>query len=258
MNKKILASIFVIGILALAMGYGTYSYFSDTETSTENQISAGVLNIQIKDADQGFWDGASVTGSMSSPAGGLKPGQEFWTDITELKNVGTIDAWYVYLHFYGLACSEGTNPESELPGDVNYLMYQIVVNEIWEYSPNMNGVGGTTTTTFDAVTANSWLNYWGATEDGSISLYDIVQYGEPAGGSSKTSFRLHTGDVLDPVGGVKPCHEVYPYLPVGYTVRVQFKFKLLENTNNSAQGDICSFNVDFIATQTIDVDASIP
>jgi len=257
MNKKILASIFVIGILALAMGYGTYSYFSDTETSTENQISAGVLNIQIKDADQGFWDGTPVTASMSSPAGGLKPGQEFWTNVIELKNVGTIDAWYVYLHFYALACSEGTNPESERPGDVNYLMYQIVVNEIWEYSPNMNGVGGTTTTTFDTATANSWLAFWGAPQDGSISLYDIVVYGEPAGSSSKTSFRLHTGDGINSATG-HPWHQDYPYLPVGSTVQIQFKFKLLEDTDNRAQGDICSFNVDFIATQTIEVDSVIP
>jgi predicted ribosomally synthesized peptide with SipW-like signal peptide len=45
MNKKILASIFVIGILALAMGYGTYSYFSDTETSTGNKFQAGTLDL---------------------------------------------------------------------------------------------------------------------------------------------------------------------------------------------------------------------
>ena len=258
MNKKILTSIFIIGILALAMGWGTYSYFSDTESSTGNQISAGVLNIQIKDADQGFWDGTPVTASMSSPAGGLKPGQEFWTDVIELKNVGTIDAWYVYLHFYDLECSEGTNPESEWAGDVNYLMGQIVLMEIWEYSPNMNGVGGTTATVFDESTANSWLAYWGAPQDGSISLYDIVAYGEPGGSSYKTSFRLHTGDGLDPKGSGKPCHEVYPYLPVGGTAKVQFKFKLLESTDNRAQGDICSFNVDFIATQTIEVDQWIP
>jgi predicted ribosomally synthesized peptide with SipW-like signal peptide len=249
----------VVGLLGLALGWGTYSWFSDTETSTGNQISAGVLNIQIKDANQGFWDGTPVTASMSSPADGLKPGQEFWTDVIQLKNVGTIDAWYVYLHFYGLACTEGANPESEWPGDVNYLMNQIVLMEVWEYSPNMNGVGGTTTTTFDNATADSWLAFWSASAplDHSISLYDIVTYGEPGGGSSKTSFRLHTGDGTNPATG-HAWNVDYPYLPVSGTVQIQFKFKLLENTDNRAQGDICSFNVDFIATQTIEVDSVIP
>jgi predicted ribosomally synthesized peptide with SipW-like signal peptide len=253
-NVTILASIFVIATMMFSMGLGTMAYFSDTESSTGNNIAAGVLNIQIKDADQGFWDGTPVTASMSSPPGGLKPGQEFWTDVIELKNVGSIDAWYVYLHFRDLACSEGANPESEQTGDGNYLMDQIVLMEVWEYSPNMNGVGGTTTTTFDATTANSWLLFWSASApiDGSISLYDIVTYGEPGGGSSTTSFRLHTGDGIDPSSN-QPWNVVKPYLPAGGTVQVQFKFKLLENTDNRAQGDICSFNVDFIATQTIAV-----
>jgi len=256
-NVTILASVLAMILVAVAAGAGTMAYFSDVESSTGNSIAAGVLNIQIKDVDQGFWDGTPVTASMSSPLGGLKPGQEFWTDKIDLKNVGTIDAWYVYLHFRDLACEEGLNPESEWPGNVNYLMYQIVLMEVWEYSPNMNGVGGTTTTTFDATTSDSWLAYWGAPSDGSISLHDIVYYGEPGGGSPKTSFRLHTGDDPAPSDASKPCHVVYPYLPTGSTVQVQFKFKLLEGTDNRAQGDICSFNVDFIATQTIEVDAWI-
>ena len=257
-NMTILASIFIMALVAAGVGAGTMAYFTDIESSTGNNIAAGVLNIQIKDADQGFWDGTPVTASMSSPPGGLKPGQEFWTDVIELKNVGTIDAWYVYLHFRDLACSEGTNPESEWVGDVNYLRDQIVLLQVWEYSPKMGGIGGEYYTTFDATLANVFLKFWGAPEDGSISLYDIVAYGEPGGGSPKTSFRLHTGDGPAPADPTKPCHEVYPYLPAGSTVKVQFKFKLLGNTDNRAQGDICSFNVDFIATQTIEVDAWIP
>lgn len=252
-SKKVLASIMVVGLLALTVGWGTSSYFSDTESSTGNQISAGVLNIQIKDGDQGFWDGTAVTASMSSPAGGLAPGKEFWTDVIYLKNVGTIDAWYVYLHFYGLSVSEGENPESETPGDPNYLMYQIVLTAIKEY-PNYDDdpSTGVTTTDFAAnngALANTYLHYWGATEDGSISLYDIVYIAEPAGGSDHTSFVQHTGDDTNPAGGGSYAQTV-PYIPAGATAWIQFKFKLLENTDNRAQGDIASFNVDFIATQT--------
>jgi len=51
MNKKILASIFVIGILAFAMGWGTYSYFSDTEKSTGNVFTAGTIDIDVDGAN---------------------------------------------------------------------------------------------------------------------------------------------------------------------------------------------------------------
>jgi len=255
MKYKILSAILAISLVSLTLGWGTSAYFSDTETSAGNQISAGVLNLQIKDSDQGFWDGTAVTASMSSPAGGLAPGQEFWTDVIQLKNAGTIPIWYIYLHFYDLAVSEGATPESETPGSPNYLMYQIVLTAIKEY-PNFDddAVTAITTTDFaanDGALANVYLAYWGAPQDGSISLYDIVYYGEPAGASPTTSFRQHTGDDPNPAGGGSYA-ETVPYIQPGATAWIQFKFKLLENTDNRAQGDIASFSVDFIATQTAD------
>ncbi len=256
-NVTILASIFTMLLVAMGVGAGTMAYFSDVESATGNQVTAGVLNIHIKDSDEGFMNGP-VTASMSSPHD-LKPGEQFWTDVIELKNVGTIDSQYVYAHFRDLVVSDGAHPESEWDGLPNYLMHQIVLEKIWEYSPKMGGTGGELYNDFtDTGTCNSWLAYWGAPEDGSISLHDIVYFGEPGGASAKTSFRFHTGDDLDPLGSGLPCHKVYPYLPVGGTVKIQFKFKLLENTLNYAQGDICSFNVDFIATNALngaDVDA---
>lgn len=47
MNKKILASIFVIGILALAMGWGTISYYSDKEESTGNVFQSGTIDLAL-------------------------------------------------------------------------------------------------------------------------------------------------------------------------------------------------------------------
>jgi predicted ribosomally synthesized peptide with SipW-like signal peptide len=258
-NMTVFASIFVMALVASVVSVGTMAYFSDVESSTGNQIAAGTLNIEIKDSDQGWYDGTPVTASMSSPAGGLKPGDEFWTDVIKLKNVGTIDAQYIYASFNTLSCHDGANPESEWAGSPNYIADQIVLVDIWEYSPNMNGVGGSQYNPFDSTTADAWLLFWGAPQDGSISLWDIVTYAEPGGSSAKTSFRFHTGDGLDPLGSGKACHLVYPYLPVGGEVQIQFKFKLLENTDNRAQGDYCQFNVDFIASNCLsgtDLDSS--
>ena len=85
-NKKILASIFVIGLLAFAMGYGTYSYFSSTKTSTDNTFTAGILSM------------STVTRSFSCPSG-WAPGDSF-TATWSLTNDGTIDIKYLAVDIY--------------------------------------------------------------------------------------------------------------------------------------------------------------
>jgi len=71
--KKILKSLVVIGgILAITAG-ATSSYFSDTEKSEGNTLSAGVLDLKIKDGDEGWGDG--VVGTWT--AEDIKPGDEY-------------------------------------------------------------------------------------------------------------------------------------------------------------------------------------
>ena len=91
MNKKILASIFVIGILALAMGYGTYSYFSDTAKSTGNVFTAGTLDLKLANAGGEYTDG--VTATWSSPAG-WAPGETVEATLY-MKNDGSIGIHHI-------------------------------------------------------------------------------------------------------------------------------------------------------------------
>jgi spore coat-associated protein N len=79
MNRKILVGILAIGLVALAVGWGTYSQFSDTETSTTT-FSAGSLDLTINDQN-----GETVTFSASN----LRPGNQPHYSLT-LKNIGTI------------------------------------------------------------------------------------------------------------------------------------------------------------------------
>jgi predicted ribosomally synthesized peptide with SipW-like signal peptide len=84
MKKKILASIMVIGILALAMGYGTYSYFSSTKTSTSNTFTAGTLSINL---------GESETPEIS--IGNMAPGDVTGDWVITIKNDGNLPlAWF--------------------------------------------------------------------------------------------------------------------------------------------------------------------
>lgn len=90
MNKKILASIFVIGILALAMGWGTYSWFSDKETSTGNTFSAGKIDLAV-------WDGTTYENPFSGvlvTLDNMLPSEWAYKTVW-IKNVGTHegDAW---------------------------------------------------------------------------------------------------------------------------------------------------------------------
>ena len=45
--NKILSSILAIGVVAALMGVGTFAYFSDTETSTGNTISTGIIDLEV-------------------------------------------------------------------------------------------------------------------------------------------------------------------------------------------------------------------
>lgn len=79
-NKKILLiSVFVIGILALSIGWGTYSLFSDTETSSGNIFTAATLDLEV---------GSSPV--MVITLNNMKPGDDTGYYKWILKNVGTI------------------------------------------------------------------------------------------------------------------------------------------------------------------------
>ena len=121
MNKKILASIFVIGILALAMGWGTYSLFSDTETSSGNTFTAGTLDLKVDGKDD-------PTVSVYFTESNIKPGDSGSKTIA-LSNSGTIGGT-AKVHIKNVANTEEANPEPETdttePGDLGkYLVLKI-------------------------------------------------------------------------------------------------------------------------------------
>lgn len=99
MNRKILVGILAIGLVALAVGWGTYSQFSDTET-TQTTFSAGSLDLTINDQN-----GVPVTFSWSN----LRPGNQPHYSLT-LKNIGTIQG---YLDISNIVVVSGENVLTE-------------------------------------------------------------------------------------------------------------------------------------------------
>lgn len=59
--KKILVSLSIIGVVAAIAVGGTIAYFQDVETSTGNTLSAGILDLKIRDNNEDWGDGVHAT-----------------------------------------------------------------------------------------------------------------------------------------------------------------------------------------------------
>lgn len=102
MNKTL--SLVLTGILALCLlagiAGGTWAYFSDTETSSNNQLISGTLDLKTNDTD-------GVTGSLQ--ATNMKPGDIVGPATIHLKNTGSLDGSTLSIAFNYTEC-DGTNP----------------------------------------------------------------------------------------------------------------------------------------------------
>jgi predicted ribosomally synthesized peptide with SipW-like signal peptide len=128
-SKKLLASIVVIGILAFAIGWGTYSYFSDTETSSGNTFSAGTLDLKVDSKD----DPLGVYFSVSD----VKPGDSGSKNIV-LSNSGTL-AGKAYIHFKNVVDSPGTTPEPEPTPDNGELSQNLYIKVLVDSTVKAEG-----------------------------------------------------------------------------------------------------------------------
>jgi len=124
MNKKILASMLIIAVVAGLVGAGVVSYFSDTETSKGNVFTAGTIDIAV--------DGENPwTKTYSASLEDVKPCETRWITFT-IKNVGTNPA-KIWKHLTVTKCDGGVNvypanapvassePEWEECGGANYV-----------------------------------------------------------------------------------------------------------------------------------------
>jgi predicted ribosomally synthesized peptide with SipW-like signal peptide len=238
--KKILVIVMAC-VLVIGLVGGAFAYFTDVEKSTGNEMKAGTLDFQIGDNNDGYTDGG-ITATFSSPAN-LSPGDSFTTYPVYFKNTGTIDIYWIFARFCNLSESEGvsTDAENALPAKKDISKYLILQN----YEESGDGVTWYTEdfALDSGVNANAYLGYWigrGAplTQDGEISLHDLYVARNYGSGDHVTSLLLFDGGNYTNV----------PPLPTGGTALARFTFKLSEDTPNNYQGDIATFEVDFIAS----------
>ena len=87
--RKILTAIFVVGLVATIAGAGTFAYFSDTRSSSENTFTAGTLDLQTMAWNSLVWsDGVTATWTATN----MKPGDEFPFNVefVGLRRAGTL------------------------------------------------------------------------------------------------------------------------------------------------------------------------
>lgn len=103
-NKRVLVSVFVLGIVVTLAGAGTWAAFKDTEASTGNTFSSGTLDVKLPNDGSTYTDG--VTATWASPAN-FKPGDTFGNEL-HFTNVGSVNINHLYMYPEDLTNSGGT------------------------------------------------------------------------------------------------------------------------------------------------------
>ena len=214
MNKKILTSIFIIGILALAMGWGTYSYFSDKETISST-FRAGTLNLVLSVDGVNWYDGNTVP--WSSPSN-WAPGDKVTVRIY-LVNTGSVDAEAFYAWWHNLVDSAGMS---------NYIEIINWTDCTW---PSYNCV-------------HDFLVY-DANNDGKLSLAELVN-GLSVYNGEKTPDPYQARFYAD--YDESYTHPVL-YANGGNVFWVEFTYHFMETAGNEYQGAWCTFDLTLDAWQ---------
>jgi len=126
MRKKILTGLIVIGILALAINWGTYSYYSDTGTSSANAFTSGTMDLRLNGED-------SVTATWKSPSN-WSPGKTV-TGTISLTNVGNVYAETLLFDFKNLVITDGGSDGSDLSTKIYVTDWDFYKEGTWISGP---------------------------------------------------------------------------------------------------------------------------
>ncbi|MCK5398168.1 MAG: SipW-dependent-type signal peptide-containing protein [Thermoplasmata archaeon] len=83
LNKKMLLSLLIIGVVSVSAGAGTWAYFTDEEVTSGNTFTAGTVDLSL--------DAETITIELG--ADNMKPGDSKTLTIP-LSNLGTLDFDY--------------------------------------------------------------------------------------------------------------------------------------------------------------------
>lgn len=117
--KKILSLTIAFLLFVGIAGIGTWAYFSDTETSTDNQLIAGTLDLKTNDAD-----GVSQTLYATN----MKPGDTVGPATIHLKNAGSVDGSTLDIEFSYIESDGSPNLVNKSADDTAAMMEVTTLN----------------------------------------------------------------------------------------------------------------------------------
>jgi len=115
--KKIIGLTIAFMLLIGMAGIGTWAYFSDVETSTGNQMTAGTLDLKTDDVD-----GVSQTLLATNMA----PGDTVGPETIILKNIGSVTGATLDLTFSYIENDGSPNP-ADMSADATAAMLEVTV-----------------------------------------------------------------------------------------------------------------------------------
>lgn len=114
-RRKVLLGIGTAGVASAGAGAGTFAYFSDTESSTDNQIQAGTLDLEV-----------GADNSLNIDVSDGAPGDS-WSSSADLANVGSIGGELSV----GLNVTSGPSDGDSSDPEVNYPQSGGLLDEAW-------------------------------------------------------------------------------------------------------------------------------
>lgn len=164
MNKKLIISLVMIGILAFGAGLGTFAWFTSTAASTGGTFTAGTLKIDVNgslDNDEKF---------AIIPIDKMAPGDDPIFKTLTITNEGNLNL--AMFKKFSLSAPEGMTPEQ-----AEALAKQILVTsfEVKDWS-EPEGI--------EIAVPEIWNgnNQWDAENDGRATLYDLTHATRELGG----------------------------------------------------------------------------
>jgi predicted ribosomally synthesized peptide with SipW-like signal peptide len=113
MKKIIGLSIAALLIIAMISG-GTWAFFNDTEISSNNQFSAGSLDLKLSDSNQTDVDGVTASFGGSN----LKPGDIVGPSTVTLKNAGSLTASHTEIKFQNAVTDNASYDAADLGANI--------------------------------------------------------------------------------------------------------------------------------------------
>lgn len=213
-NKRVAVSALSIATAGALLVGATFAFFTDTSSSTGNQFRSGILDLQVRDGNEGF--GNTVSSSFVTPAG-WAPGQTYSSYIC-FKNNGNVDIQQI---LFDLDSADADSTELD-----NY----IYVNTI-ELGPVSAGQCGST----GAFGEDGLTDFTGLFED---------RFGD----DTPLSTLLVDVDGTDPVND-DLLNDSANLLPPGAIVKLRIDWKFDESATNSVANQSLTVDLNFTATQ---------